>query len=1147
MKFSFSRRFSIFVAIGVAAPIVVAQDTRARLQGLVTDPSHAVVSGASVILRNDNTAVQSTAQTNEIGQYIFDYVLPGTYTVTVSMTGFRSFVQKNVLVQSRGDVTVNAQLELGSVGESVTVDAAPVSVQFNTSTMALTLDTKMANELPIIHRNPFLLASLNPSVVVRSTTEQSPYHHWAATQLDVGGNTTTKNDIVVDGASSMATEKSSYTPSMDAVQEVNLQQNAVDAEFGHSAGGVLSVQMKSGTNEYHGTAYYLGRNPALNAVADHTTRRPNLVRNHVFGGTLGHPVVKNKVFNFFSYEAWRSQDPRSVEATLPTDLERAGDFSQSRNAQGGLRTIYDPATTVLNPDGTATRMPFAGNRIAQAQMDSVGTRIMSDIWKPNLPGTGNDLVNNYRAGFAERVKYWNLSDRADWNVKENLKIFGRFSMFKTFVAQDNYTGSIAQQPNGSERHSWNTVGDVVWTLNPSTVFNIRGSYNALFDSFAVQSAMIGEEGLAAIWGPNTWYKPYVGQLPAVYYPGFIIRRGPTQTNLGRTGFWYQDPDAHTIQSKISKAHGRHYFKVGGEWRRNQVVAVRPQPMTFDMRADATANTFLNPNTSLSGDAWASLLIGAIDQNSFTTSLPLQKARYQFWSFFFQDDYKITQRLTLNLGLRYEYETPLTDPEDRLSRYLDLTSPIPEFQGANAPVLPAEATALRTGPPVYNGAWIFTDSDNRGSWQAQRTLFLPRAGMAFRWNDKTALRFGYARYIIPASLTDGLDVLGSVQYPGFDARTEALPLLTGVPQVRLRDPYPGGLVPVTGKGFGRYTNHGSTTTPVWYRQDFRAGVNDRINFTLQRQLPYLIVLDATYFLNLGRDLPVTRDVNQIDPRIGYQNGAAVTRSVANPFFDLLPQSKMPGQLRTTRNVAVSQLLRQYPQYGALQQRLVGQFHNRYQALQLQAQRPFANGFNLVVGYNYNRERNEEYYDELDNFLDNLTYQPAVNPRHRITTGAIYQLPFGKGRKYGSSMNAVADAIIGGWALSGIFVYNSGQFLRFGGYLVDGDPSLENPTKEKMFDTTKFRVLPAFTRRQNPLQYDGVKGMAFKNLDLTLAKEFRITERISFELRMEAYNATNTFNGALPSTSLAAGSAFGAVTAQLAGYNGRQFQYSGRFRW
>jgi len=244
--------------------------------------------------------------------------------------------------------------------------------------------------------------------------------------------------------------------------------------------------------------------------------------------------------------------------------------------------------------------------------------------------------------------------------------------------------------------------------------------------------------------------------------------------------------------------------------------------------------------------------------------------------------------------------------------------------------------------------------------------------------------------------------------------------------------------------------------------------------------------------------------------------------------------------------VSQLLRPYPQYGNLQERLVNRVGNRYQAFQLQVQRPFRNGFNLVIGYNYSRERQEFYYDELDDFLDNVTYFPAVNPRHRLTGAAIYQLPFGRGRKYASSMNRVADAVFGGWALSGIFTFNTGQFLRFGGLVVNGDPSLDNPTKERMFDTSKFQRLPAFTRRTNPIQYDGVKGMRFKNIDLTLAKEFSLTERIKFELRMEAYNLPNNFNGALPSTAFGT-SAFGSVTAQQAGYNGRQFQYSGRFRW
>lgn len=1120
-----------------------AQDVRARVQGLVTDSSQAVIVGADVLLTNEGTNVAATTKTNNNGQYLFDFVIAGNYTITVEMQGFRKFVQKNILVQSRGDLTVDARLDVGSASEAVTVESAPVAVQFNTSTMGITLDKKMTNELPVINRNPFLLAQLNPAAVIRSTTEQSPYHHWAATQIDVGGNTSTKNDVVVDGAPNMASEKSAYTPAMDAVQEVNIQQNAVDSEFGHSAGGVITVQMKSGTNEFHGTGYYLGRNPKINAVADHITRRANLTRNHIFGGTLGSPVVKNRVFNFVSYEAWRSQDPRSVAFTLPTDAERTGDFSRSINARGGLRAIYNPFTTVLNANGTATRQPYAGNIIPASQQDPVGRRVMNDVWKPNLTGDGSDGVNNYRTGFAERVEYWNFSDRADWNVSDKLKIFGRYSMFKTYVAQDNYAGTRAVQPNGSERHAWTTVGDLVYTLNASTVFNIRGGWNRIFDSFAVGEAQISGAQLTEILGSD-WHTPYSSNDPALYYPGFTVRRGPSATNLGRTGFWYQDPETYNIQSKISRAQGRHYFKVGGEWRSQRVEAVRPRPVSFDIRPELTASTFLNPDLNLSGDAWATLLVGALDNNTLIQSLPIQRHRNTFFGLYVQDDFKVTQRLTLNLGLRYEYESPMIDPEDRLSRFLDLSSPIPEFQGANAPVLPAAATALRTGNPIFNGAWIFTDSSNRGSWAAQKLLFMPRAGLAYRVDDKTALRFGYARYLVPSTLTDGLDVLGSVFYPGFEATSRGLPLLTGVPQSRLSNPFPGGLVPVSGKTFGRYTDLGGS--PIFYNQDFRVGVNDRINFSMQRALPGQFVLDATYFTNFGRNAPVTRNLNQVDPRIGYARGSAVAANVPNPFFNKLAADKMPGQLRTQANVPVSQLLRLYPQYGDIQQRLTGQGQNRYQALQISVQRPFVNGFNLFFGYNYNRERNEEYYDEQDNFLDNLTFQPAVNPRHRWSGATIYQLPFGKGRKFMNEANRIVDGVFGGWSLSGLFSVNTGQYLRFGGLLVDGDPSVDSPSKTRAFDTTKFQRLPAFTRRTNPLQYDGVKGMRFKNIDLTLAKSFSITEQVKFELRMEAYNATNTFNGDLPSTAFGT-SAFGSIVAQRPGYLGRQLQYSGRFTW
>lgn len=1118
------------------------QDTRGKVQGLVTDSTGAVIAGAAVTLTNDNTGVPAQQSTNQAGQYLFDFVLPGTYTVSVEMEGFRKFIQKNVLVQARADVTVNAAMEVGATRESVTVEAAPVAVQFNTSTMAMTIDTKMANSLPIISRNPFLLVALNPATVVRSTNEQSPFHHWSANEFDVGGGTNRKNDIILDGSPSMTAQKSSYTPPMDAVQEVNLQQNAVDAEFGHSAGGVISVQMKSGTNDFHGTAYYLGRNPAFNALADRITRGKNLTRQHVWGFTQGNPIVRNKVFNFFSYEGWRTIEPKSVLYTLPTDLERIGNFSRSLNRDGGLRVIYDPWTTTTN-GSVISRQPFPGNIIPSDRIDPTARKIMGDLWKPNSAGTGPTGVNNFIAGYANRFRYWNFSDRADWNISDKWKVFGRYNQFQTFTKWDDFTGSVAQPVDGSKRHSRSFSGDIVYMLNATTVFNVRGAYNAIVDSFGVPESTLTESDLDKFWPGNPWFKPYLPYLPDIYYPGMTVRAAST-TTLGKTGYWFQEPTSWNIESKMSKSLGRHYVKVGGEFRHDDVTAARPRPMSFDFRPDLTAETYNRPDTIHNGDAWATFLLGALDSNSTNSAIPIQRPQVDYIGLFVHDDFKITQNFTVNLGLRYEFYTPMRDPEFRLSRYLDLANPIPELQGANAPQLPPEALALRKAPPIYNGAWIFTDEENPGSWNAPKNLFMPRLGIAWRINDRTALRVGFARYIVPSTLTQGLDILGSVPYPGFDATSTTLDLLQGVPQQRLNDPFPGGMVPVTGKAFGRYTGLGGNTT--WYQQDFEPAVNDRYNVSLQRQLPGRILADITFFMNIGRSAPYSYDINQVDPRIGYTIGNAINQSVANPFFNLLPANKMPGQLRTQRNIALRELLRPYPQYGELRETLRGGLANRYRALQMQFQRPFVNGFNFVIGYNYNRERNEEFYDEQDLYTLTPTWQRAPNARHRLTGATIYELPFGKGRRFMSGANALLDGILGGWSVSGLFTYNSGLYLRFGGLLVDGNPGIDNPTSERWFDTSKFRQLPAFTRRSNPLQFDSVKGPRFVNIDTTLAKEFKLVERLKFELRGEAYNLMNAFTGAQPDLSVTSPT-FGRITAQRAGVFGRQIQFSGRLIW
>ena len=362
------------------------QDYRGKVQGVVTDSSAASVPLAKLTLRNVNAGTETVQLSNMQGQYVFNFVEPGTYSLSAELPGFSKFTQGNIRVQTRADVTVDITLNPGALNKTVSVsaDAIPV-LQFNTSTMELTVDRKMLMDMPVLGRNPFTLAVLDPAVVSRQSVAEgnNPFAQWSSSRLDVGGSTSLMNDLLLDGAPLQFSTKGGYAPPMDAVQEFSVQQNSVNAEFGHSAGGILSLSMKSGTNDLHGTAYYFGRNPALNAVSNSVTHTKNAEHNHIWGGTAGRALIKNKLFTFGAIEFWRINSPRDKLMTMPTVAERGGDFSHSLTATGGLRTIFDPWTTVLNSaTNTASRTPFAGNLLPLSRQDRTARRFMEDIWQP---------------------------------------------------------------------------------------------------------------------------------------------------------------------------------------------------------------------------------------------------------------------------------------------------------------------------------------------------------------------------------------------------------------------------------------------------------------------------------------------------------------------------------------------------------------------------------------------------------------------------------------------------------------------------------------------------------------------------------------------------------------------------------------------
>lgn len=1165
MLFRFARTMAAVVASVVfLAPPANAQDYRGRVQGTVHDSSQGALPGVTVTLVNDATAVTVTRITDAQGRFIFDFVDPGGYSIAAELSGFKKAEQRNVRVPQRGDVTANLSLEIGGVEETVVVEAAPVAVQFNTSSSEITFDRALIDQVPISGRNPYNLASLDPTVTISPAAhENRPYHHAYANDYDAGGGTRRANDVLLDGVPLGASFKTAYTPAVDAVEEVTISKNSVDAENGHSLGGIISLNMKSGTNVARGSAYYYSRDPSLNAISDPTIRiapgqDTDALRGtelKMYGGTVGGPIKKNRIFSFTSFEQWDDKRPISIVRTVPTELERRGDFSQSV-LNGRVRTIYDPFSSTRNAAGNVVRTPFNDNVIPSALLDPVALQLLNDMPLPNQAGN----IDNWQGSVTEKVDYWNFSQRIDVNLSDNWKIFARYGHFKANLYQQNPTDAGFLPLSGSNRYGLSFAGDSVWVMSNRTTLNVRGSYYNMTDEFFNPSLLLGEEGLQQIWS-NPWYSSLYNS-GYVYYPALDVVSGTTSATsgagddnrLGRLGReWFQRPDAWTISARMNRYQGAHNMKWGGEIRAYYGEAARFEPINLFFNSALTANSSESPDVVNTGNQWATFMLGALDDQTAARLVPLQNPDLRGYAAYFQDDIHMTDRLTLNLGLRWEFEPGPTDPDNRLSQRIDLTSPIPEMQ-ATPPNMPAQALQLMASKGdghIYNGAWIFASEDSPRAWHTTPWNFLPRVGVAYRLGDDSAIRFAYARFLMPTS--NVRDTLGAFveQYAGYAQVTDTLGLADGVPQQTLADPFPAGANPVIepyGQSYGRYTNLGGAANLDEY--ELRPQINDRFNVSYQKELLAGTVVDLQYFFNLGTRVPYDKDLNMMDPAFKYELRSQINTRVDNPFRNYLTPELFPGQLRNASTVTLGSLLKPYPQYTSLLQRNTNGRQMRTHTAEIRAQRPFTKGASFLIAYAYNHERRQEWFDDIAQYQifqtgEGWEWRPTELPAHRLTAAVTWQLPLGRDRAFLSDMPQALDFIVGGWQYTAAARYYSGRPLLFTtSYVVDGNPKIDNPTRDRWFDTSKFSVADQFTPRTNPWYYDGLNGPSVFLADMTLTKSFNMTSRYRIEARVEAYNVFNNIVWENPELNLSSAN-FGTVTRKRQDGTGRELQIGLRF--
>ncbi len=1159
---------TFFLSIFLPTACVFGQESRGEIDGRVLDPSGAVVAGAVVQAINSETGTGANSTTNHDGMFTIPYLLPGVYSVRVEMFGFKKLNRQGIEVRVNDKLNLDLQLEVGTSSETVEVTSAPPMLETNNVSLGQVVDKKRIQDLPLQAGNAEELVLTAPGVVnTTNLRARKTSFNSASSQFSTNGNALYSNETTIDGIPDTFASPSNgssgpsmvplvaFQPPQSAVEEFKVQTSGFDASLGHTPGAVVNLITASGTNEYHGELHEWFSASTLDAPTFFQNAAGGLkpeYQDNRYGASIGGPVDipklyhgRDKTFFFYAWESNQWGKPVTTVGTVPTAAERNGDLSALLEL-GSSYQIYNPFTIQAASNGRYSRAPFAGNAIPPNMIDPVAKNILRYYALPNTAGTASGQ-NNYTQSIKDVFDYYVHVARVDQSFSEKNRVFVRLDYDHYLETDPGFYNNISGGVNLTRINKGAALDDVI-VLSPTSILDLR--YGLTQEATPEQRVSAGFDLASLGFSPAlvSLFSPKTATFPNIYMNTKAATSSCTGACTGTfSGFGnFNNGDGtttgmiHDFAANLSMLRGNHQLRYGAEFRLyrsfgfNGGYDVSPG---LQFLPTYTNGPLDNSPAAPIGQEFASFLLGIPSAGQVTRSASYA-TQNTYTAAFIQDDWKVTPKLTINAGVRYEYESPMSERYNRAVRGFDHqdTNPIAAQALANYAQHPV------SGLPVSQfhvlGGLTFASPQNHNLWSQGPGNFLPRFGIAYQLDSKTVIRSGYGIF----SDTIGVNRSPAIQ-TGFTATTPVIASYdNGLHYVaNLENPFPNGILP-GGSPAGLTTNLGQ---PLYlYSMNRVQPYSQRWTFDLQRMLPGEFLLDIGYVGNKAIHLTDIRNINALPDQYlsttGSRDQATInylTQTFPNPFYGI--NSIYPATI--TR----ADLFRPYPQFGDISL-IENNGYSWYHALQVRAEKRFSKGYTINVDYTWSK------FMEATSFLnsaDAALYRSIsqYDRPQRIAVTGVWSIPFGRGQRFGSNLPKAADWAIGQWQLNAFIAQQSGPPLAFGDVIFTGTNASQinlhsdQRSVNMWFNTSLFVRSPsaqlANDVRTFPKYFANVRGPNQASWNVSLFKNFAFTERVKLQFRAECYDVFNHPNFDAPNMT-ATGTNFGVITSQ--GSPSRQFQ-------